>query len=380
MKTRDLEKRLQKDRPRVTVRVSMPEDVVADLERIAPALGFSGYQPLLRAYVGEGLRRDLERLEEPQEVVARRTPALEFQHRLRPLLELLEELKQQARALLERQGVPTRPPTPAPIPQVRVKVLADGQFRITSGKRIRGRPGQKLVIAERDLPALAERGLARWIGAAPPEQPAEPRAFGELTSPPYFDWLQEIDGGKVPAQWEEWGITLPTESSRPAIMEALWNAALVYNAEFELQMAAGAAFDAHRGSSGIPPEEALLWPIETLMHLNLDFSPTETLRRYNLRSARKAGSAPKYKRGIQAAVDRVYRDGMTEEACWQALRGASEELFTVGDKEYEFYVDGTEDEVTAACQIEQRTGRQGSIRRPSFRPYFVRASNFAQNP
>jgi len=41
----------------------MPEDVVDDLKRIAPKLGFSGYQPLLRAYVGQGLRRDLERLE-----------------------------------------------------------------------------------------------------------------------------------------------------------------------------------------------------------------------------------------------------------------------------------------------------------------------------
>jgi hypothetical protein len=41
----------------------MPEDVVEDLKRIAPRLGFSGYQPLLRAYVGQGLRRDLETLE-----------------------------------------------------------------------------------------------------------------------------------------------------------------------------------------------------------------------------------------------------------------------------------------------------------------------------
>lgn len=27
-------------------------------------LGFSGYQPLIRAYVGQGLRADLERLED----------------------------------------------------------------------------------------------------------------------------------------------------------------------------------------------------------------------------------------------------------------------------------------------------------------------------
>jgi len=29
---------------------------------VAPLLGFSGYQPLIRAYVGQGLRRDLEKI------------------------------------------------------------------------------------------------------------------------------------------------------------------------------------------------------------------------------------------------------------------------------------------------------------------------------
>ena len=45
------------------VSIRMPEDVVADLKRVAPQLGFSGYQPLIRAYVGQGLRQDLARLE-----------------------------------------------------------------------------------------------------------------------------------------------------------------------------------------------------------------------------------------------------------------------------------------------------------------------------
>jgi len=58
-----LKKRLRKDRPMITIRLPLPEDVVDDLTRVAPRLGFSGYQPLLRAYVGQGLRRDLERLE-----------------------------------------------------------------------------------------------------------------------------------------------------------------------------------------------------------------------------------------------------------------------------------------------------------------------------
>lgn len=63
MKTSDLKKRLRKDRPMTTISIRMPGDVVDDLKRIAPLLGFSGYQPLLRAYVGQGLRQDLERLE-----------------------------------------------------------------------------------------------------------------------------------------------------------------------------------------------------------------------------------------------------------------------------------------------------------------------------
>lgn len=41
---------------------------MADLKRVAPQVGFSGYQPLIRAYVGQGLRKDLARLERGTEV------------------------------------------------------------------------------------------------------------------------------------------------------------------------------------------------------------------------------------------------------------------------------------------------------------------------
>lgn len=63
MKIEALKKRLTRNRPMTTVSIRMPVDVVEDLKRIAPLLGFSGYQPLLRTYVGQGLRTDLERLE-----------------------------------------------------------------------------------------------------------------------------------------------------------------------------------------------------------------------------------------------------------------------------------------------------------------------------
>lgn len=63
MKIETLKKRLDKNRPMSAVTIRMPEDVVEDLKRIAPILGFSGYQPLMRAYIGQGLRVDLEKLE-----------------------------------------------------------------------------------------------------------------------------------------------------------------------------------------------------------------------------------------------------------------------------------------------------------------------------
>jgi hypothetical protein len=60
-----------------SVTLRMPEDVVEDLKRVAPVLGFSGYQPLIRAYIGQGLRDDLERLEDT------------------PVARLIEELRRQ---------------------------------------------------------------------------------------------------------------------------------------------------------------------------------------------------------------------------------------------------------------------------------------------
>jgi hypothetical protein len=63
MKIEALQKRLDKNRPMSSVTIRIPEDVVEDLKRVAPLLGFSGYQPLIRAYIGKGLRVDLERFE-----------------------------------------------------------------------------------------------------------------------------------------------------------------------------------------------------------------------------------------------------------------------------------------------------------------------------
>jgi hypothetical protein len=63
MKIESLKQRLDRNRPMTSVTIRMPEDVVEDLKKVAPLLGFSGYQPLIRAYIGQCLRADLERFE-----------------------------------------------------------------------------------------------------------------------------------------------------------------------------------------------------------------------------------------------------------------------------------------------------------------------------
>jgi len=63
MKINKLKERLRPERKMTMVSLRIPEDIVEDLKRVAPLRGFSGYQPLMRAYVGQGLRDDLERFE-----------------------------------------------------------------------------------------------------------------------------------------------------------------------------------------------------------------------------------------------------------------------------------------------------------------------------
>lgn len=68
MKVDQLKQRLNKKRKNVMVSIRMAEDIVEDLKRVAPLLGFSGYQPLMRAYIGQGLREDLAKLEQTSEI------------------------------------------------------------------------------------------------------------------------------------------------------------------------------------------------------------------------------------------------------------------------------------------------------------------------
>ncbi|MEG4624851.1 hypothetical protein Q5691_11270 [Microcoleus sp. w1-18aA5] len=64
MKVETLKKRLNRNRPMTSIAIPIPEDAIEDLKRVAPLLGFSCDRLLVRAYIGQGLHSDLDRLEE----------------------------------------------------------------------------------------------------------------------------------------------------------------------------------------------------------------------------------------------------------------------------------------------------------------------------
>jgi hypothetical protein len=63
MKFATLKQRLVPNRPMTSVTLQIPEDVLEDLQQVAPLLGFSDHRALIHAYIGQGLRVDLERIE-----------------------------------------------------------------------------------------------------------------------------------------------------------------------------------------------------------------------------------------------------------------------------------------------------------------------------
>lgn len=68
MKINKLKKRLDPKRSMSAITMRIPDDLIADLKRVAPYKGFSGYQPLIRAYIGQGLREDLSTLDSKPEI------------------------------------------------------------------------------------------------------------------------------------------------------------------------------------------------------------------------------------------------------------------------------------------------------------------------
>ena len=61
-----LKDRMKKPRVMTCISLRIPENVIDDLKEIAPSLGFTGYQSLIKAYISEGLRKDLQRLDGSQ--------------------------------------------------------------------------------------------------------------------------------------------------------------------------------------------------------------------------------------------------------------------------------------------------------------------------
>jgi predicted DNA binding CopG/RHH family protein len=61
-----LKDRMKKQRVMTSISLRIPENVIDDLKEIAPSLGFTGYQSLIKAYISEGLRKDLQRLDGSQ--------------------------------------------------------------------------------------------------------------------------------------------------------------------------------------------------------------------------------------------------------------------------------------------------------------------------
>jgi hypothetical protein len=53
---------MKTERVMTSISLRIPERVIEDLKEIAPMLGMSGYQALIKLYISQGLRKDLQKL------------------------------------------------------------------------------------------------------------------------------------------------------------------------------------------------------------------------------------------------------------------------------------------------------------------------------
>ena len=66
MKTKSLErisKRMIKEPPMSLISMRLPQHMIDELKEIAISKGFLGYQGLIRYYVSQGARKDLEEMD-----------------------------------------------------------------------------------------------------------------------------------------------------------------------------------------------------------------------------------------------------------------------------------------------------------------------------
>ena len=61
-----IKKRMVKDPPMALISMRMPQHMIDDLKEIASVKGFTGYQGLIRYYISQGARKDIEELDMPK--------------------------------------------------------------------------------------------------------------------------------------------------------------------------------------------------------------------------------------------------------------------------------------------------------------------------
>ena len=69
MKTKSLEriqKRMVKSPPMALISMRLPQHMIDEIKEIAAAKGFTGYQGLIRYYISQGARKDIEELDMPK--------------------------------------------------------------------------------------------------------------------------------------------------------------------------------------------------------------------------------------------------------------------------------------------------------------------------
>ncbi len=59
-----IKRNMRPNKPMTLISLRLPDHVIEDLKKVAPTLGFGGYQALIRAYISNGLRRHLAEMEE----------------------------------------------------------------------------------------------------------------------------------------------------------------------------------------------------------------------------------------------------------------------------------------------------------------------------
>lgn len=119
-----------------------------------------------------------------------------------------------------------------------------------------------------------------------------------------------------------------------------------------------------------------LGAIQLILGVLTNLNPADLIRgRATLVHARNASTSKRYARGIQAAVNHVYRDGMTEQECWEALEAVDGRRFQLESRKYTFQMDTGDD--GEGCVYEftgtEWTKQERSVNRKSFYRYFKRA-------